>query len=166
MSNRRAFLLNASAIGAGIALAGLAGCANNPLTGPAKIDIATAQMWAKEVTAAADSFASQAQTELGTQITPAIAAQIQTAVQTLNAANTAFQSVASGATTTVNGLVQSIVSTLQSLMALLAPIYPAIASVMPEVDVAVMVLTAFLNNVAIIVPPVPAGIHKAAMAKS
>jgi len=163
MSNRRAFLLNAAAIGAGVAVAGLAGCANNPLNGPAKIDITTAQMWAKEVTAAADSFAAQAQTELGAQITPAIAAQIQTAVQTLNAANTAFQGLASGATT-VNGLVQSIVSMLQSLMALLGPIYPAIASVMPEVDVAVMVLTAFLNNVAIVVPPVPAAIHKAAMA--
>ena len=161
MNTRRTLLASSGMIGAG-ALLTLAGCNGNPLNGPAKIDITTAKMWAQEVTSAADNFAKQALTQAGTVITPAVAADVQKAVATLDAANAAFQGLASG-TTDVKTLVLSIIQMLQSLVTMLGPIFPPLASVMPEVDIAVMVLTAFVNEVAMVVPPVPAALHRAAL---
>lgn len=136
----------------------LLACSTNPLTQPVTVDLTTAQIWAGEVSAAVNGFVLA----MDSAVPPATAAVVNKANITLQAANAAFQALKSGSAN-AQQLVAEVSQQVQAVMSALAPIYPAVQKAQTDIDLGLMVLNAFVAAVAIVVPPVPASLHRAAL---
>lgn len=148
-----------------ITLAGfVAACATgtNPLNSAVTVDLTTAKLWANELVTAVTQFGKDALPVVGSKLSASDLTSVNNALTALTNLNASFQAVTI-TTTDVKGLIQQIVGFVSTVVKVLAPVYPPLAAVSTEIDIAVFVLDAFINAVAIIVPPVPAGLHKMAL---
>lgn len=137
----------------------------NPLTGPVHVDVVTAQQWSAQVAAAVTQIVKESLPALAGHLSQAQLDTINVIVNGIDAANQAFQTVSSGDQSVVH-LVQQISSGVSQLITTLSPLVPAVAAIAPAVQVGLVVLNAFIANIAIVVPPVPASLHRAALRHS
>jgi hypothetical protein len=157
--SRRVFIGNSAAM-----LLALAGCSQTAPVGstPVVVDLTTAQTWASEVV---DGITAEV-TAVNASLNATLQKTVSQILGGIAAANTAFQSIASG-TTTLTGFANQIIGGIVQLVGQLAPFVPALALTDPlgmGIQLALTVLTAFTNALPIVVPPVPAALHRAALA--
>lgn len=141
-------------------------CAGGNLASqPVTVNLITAQFWAHEITTTVSGFA-QLSLASATTLPSGIAALIQSGLTALTAADSAFQSVQSGQLT-VHDLAIASLNAVTQLLGALVPSVPALGATEPvgmSIHLGMVVLTAFINAVPLVVPPVPAALHTAAAA--
>lgn len=157
-TTRRA-LLRVAPLAAPLLIAACNG--QNPLQNNVTVDFSTAQQWSNTITNAMHAFYTEAVAALGAKLPADIADIANKADATLGAVNAQVQAATSGSSSVLS-LINQIIAAVTSLAGALAPIFAPVAAAMPEIGIALAVLTAFVNSLAMVVPAVPSKLRAAA----
>lgn len=143
---------------AGVVPAFVVGCSSQP-GGASPVDLATVKDWANLVVSGLSAFQSTAISLAGNR-----APDVQKAFDAMTAANNAMQQLTVGPG--LQGAVQAIIDTINRLLPLVSVLVPQLAAILPEVQIALSVLSAFVGGISILVPQKPAKLVRAAATRN